>query len=380
MKIPVYLDYMSTTPVDIKVKQQMLNYLSSDDSFGNPSSEHHYGLIAREAVEKARAQVASLINAEHKEIIFTSGATEANNLALKGAAHFYKRKGKHIITCKAEHKSVLAPCQYLASQGFEITYLTPEKNGLLDLNKLENAIREDTILVSIMFVNNETGVIQDIKAIGNLIKPRGIIFHVDAVQAAGKLPINIQLLPVDLMSFSAHKVYGPKGIGALYIKHKPRIRLEPQLHGSGQEFGVRSGTLATHQIVGMGAALDLAHKEMMQNNARIYSLREQLWNEIKKLSDVYLNGDLEKSVVNILNVSFGGVNGVDLIAELKNLAVSSRAACTSGVIEPSHVLKSMGVTDALALSAIRFSLGNFTTKEEIDYTIEQICRAVAKLR
>jgi cysteine desulfurase len=380
MKTPIYLDYMSTTPVDTRVKEQMLNYLSVNDNFGNPSSEHYYGLTAREAVEKARAEVANLINAKHEEIIWTSSATEANNLAIKGAASFYKRKGKHIITYKAEHKSVLAPCRYLENQGFDVTYLTPEKNGLIDLNKLEHAIREDTILISIMYVNNEIGVIQDIKAIGELIKPRGIVFHVDAVQAAGKIPIDLEAMQVDLMSFSAHKVYGPKGIGALYIKHKPRIRLEPQMHGSGQEFGMRSGTLATHQIVGMGTAFSIAQQEMEQNNARIYQLREQLWNGIKNLNEVYLNGDTKNRIAHSLNVSFGGIKGIDLIAKLKNLAVSSRSACTSGVIEPSHVLKTLGVTDALALSSIRFSLGNFTTKKEIDYAIEQITTAIIHLR
>ena len=380
MRLPVYLDYMSTTPVDPRVKDSMLKYLSIEDYFGNPSSEHHYGLVARDAVETARAQVANSINATHEEIIWTSGATEANNLAIKGAANFYKRKGKHIITCKTEHQSVIAPCQYLETQGFEVTYLTPEKNGLLDLNKLESAIRADTILVSSMWVNNEIGVMQDIKSIGNLVKPHGIIFHVDAAQAIGKIPIDMHKLPVDFMSFYAHKVYGPKGIGALYIRHQPRVRLEPQMHGSGQEFGVRSGTLATHQIAGIGTAFALATSEMTQNNARIYKLRTQLWDGIKDLGALYINGDMEQRVVHSLNVSFGGIRGVDLIAELKNIAVSSRAACTSGATTPSHVLKALGLNDALAFSTIRFSLGNFTTEEEIAYTIEQIQTAVIKLR
>ena len=380
MKLPIYLDYMSTTPVDPRVKDSMLKYLSIEDYFGNPSSEHHYGLIARDAVETARAQVANSINATHEEIIWTSGATEANNLAIKGAANFYKRKGKHIITCKTEHQSVIAPCQYLETQGFEVTYLTPEKNGLLDLNKLESAIRADTILVSSMWVNNEIGVMQDIKTIGNLVKPHGIIFHVDAAQAIGKIPIDMHKLPVDFMSFSAHKVYGPKGIGALYIRHQPRVRLEPQMHGSGQEFGVRSGTLATHQIAGIGTAFALATSEMTQNNARIYKLRTKLWDGIKDLGALYINGDMEQRVVHSLNVSFGGIRGVDLIAELKNIAISSRAACTSGATTPSHVLKALGLNDSLAFSTIRFSLGNFTTEEEIAYTIEQIQTAVIKLR
>jgi cysteine desulfurase len=380
MKLPIYLDYLSTTPVDPRVKTAMLKYLSIEDYFGNPSSEHHYGLIAKEAVEIARAQVAHAINAKHEEIIWTSGATEANNLAIKGAANFYQRKGKHIITCKTEHRSVLAPCQYLENQGFEVTYLTPKKNGLIDLNQLEQTIRHDTILVSIMWANNEIGVIQDINAIGNLVKPHGIIFHVDAVQAIGKIPINLQVLPVDFISLSAHKVCGPKGIGALYIRHQPRVRLEPQIHGSGQEFGMRSGTLATHQIVGMGMAFDLACKEIAQNNAKIYQLRERLWNGIKNLENIYLNGDIDQRIAHSLNVSFGGIRGVDLITELKNLAVSSRAACTAGTMEPSHVLKALGLSDAQAFSTIRFSLGKFTTAEEIDYSIEQIQAAVTKLR
>lgn len=380
MKLPIYLDYMSTTPVDPKVKELMLKYLSNEDYFGNPSSTHHYGLIAREAVEIARAQLADAINAKHEEIIWTSCATEANNLAIKGAANFYQRKGKHIVTCKTEHKSVLAPCQYLEDHGFEVTYLTPEQNGLIDLKTLERAIRNDTVLVSIMWVNNEIGVIQDIEAMASLIKPHGIIFHVDAVQAIGKIPIDTQALQVDLMSLSAHKVYGPKGIGALYIRHQPRVRLEPQMHGSGQEFGIRSGTLATHQIVGAGMAFALAVKEMAQNNAKIYKLREQLWYGIKNLGDIYLNGDKDRRVANSLNVTFGGIRGVDLLTELKNIAVSSKAACSSGAMEPSHVLKTLGLNDALAFSTIRFSLGNFTTKEEIDYVIEQIQITVNKLR
>lgn len=375
MKLPIYLDYFSTTPVDIRVKNKILEYLTIDDNFGNPASNHHYGLVARDAVEKARSQIANLINAELEEIIWTSGATEANNLAIKGAANFYSRQGKHIITCKTEHKSVLATCQFLENQGFSVTYLTPQKNGLLNLDELKQAIRSDTILVSIMYVNNEIGVIQDIPEIAKIVKEKGAILHVDAVQAVGKIPVDVKTLPIDLMSFTAHKLYGPKGIGALYIRHKPKIRLQPQMHGSGHEFGLRSGTLATHQIVGMGEALQIAGQEMGQNHKKITLLRDRLWNGIKNCN-VQLNGDKEKRVPHNLNVSFIGIRGEDLIANLKDLAVSSRAACHTGAVEPSHVLKAIGLSDNLAFSAIRFSLGNYTSEEEIDYAITCIKKGI----
>ena len=381
MRLPIYLDYMATTPVDPKVKAKMDECLTIDGNFGNPSSSSHaYGLRAKEAVELARVQAANLINASAQEIIWTSGATEANNLAIKGACHFYARKGKHIITCKTEHKAVLNVCRYLESEGYEVTYLTPEKNGLIDLNKLQDAIRKDTILVSIMLVNNEIGVIQDIKAIGNLVKPHGMVFHVDAAQAAGKLPIDVQALPVDLMSFSAHKVYGPKGIGMLYVRNKPRIRLEPQMHGSGHEFGMRAGTLPVHQIVGMGEAFQIAKQEGAKDSGRIQKLRDKLWDGIKGLGDVYLNGDLKQRVANNLNVSFGGIRGDKLVAALTDIAISTSAACVSEGTEPSYVLKAIGVSNVLALSSIRFSLGRFTTEQEIDYAIDHINQVINKLR
>jgi len=381
MKLPVYLDYMATTPVDPRVKEKMCACLTMDGNFGNPaSSSHVYGSRAKEAVELARAQVADLINAEPQEIIWTSGATEANNLSLKGAASFYSRKGKHIITCKTEHKSVLGVCEYLAGKGFAVTYLTPEKNGLIDLNKIKEAIKKDTILVSIMQVNNEIGVIQDIKAIAELVKPHGVIFHVDAVQAAGKIPVDVKALPVDLMSFSAHKAYGPKGVGFLYIRRKPRVHLEAQIHGGGHEFGIRSGTLAPHQIVGMGEAFAICKQEMDSDCKRIAKLRDKLWRGIKSLGDIYQNGDLKKRVANNLNVSFGGIRGADLVGALKDVAISTSSACISASHEPSYALKAIGVSNALALSSVRFSLGRFTTEPEIDYTIEHVKQAINKLR
>jgi cysteine desulfurase len=355
--------------------------LTIDGNFGNPSSASHvYGLRARDAVELARAQVANLINAKAQEIIWTSCATEANNLAIKGASHFYVRKGKHIITCQTEHKSVLNVFKHLETEDYEVTYLTPEKNGLIDLNKLQDAIRKDTILVSIMFVNSEIGIIQDIKAIGDLVKPYGIVFHVDATQAAGKLPIDVKILPVDLMSFSAHKVYGPKGIGMLYVRHKPRIRLEPQIHGSGHEFSMRSGTLPVHQIVGMGEAFQIAKQEGLKDSERVFKLRNKLWEGIKFLGDIYLNGDLKKRVAHNLNVSFGGIRGDKLIAALTDIAVSTSAACIAEGTEPSYVLKAIGVNNVLALSSVRFSLGKFTSEQEIDYAIQHINQVINKLR
>jgi cysteine desulfurase len=381
MKSPIYLDYMSTTPIDLRVRDKMLRFLTKEEIFGNPAALlHKYGVAAKDAVEKARAQVADLVNAKPEEIIWTSGATEANNLAIKGAAHFYARKGQHIITCQTEHKSVLETYKHLATEGFNLTLLKPEKNGLLDFKKITAAIREDTILVSIMQVNNEIGIIQDIQKIGELVKPHGIIFHVDAAQAAGKIPIDVTSLAVDLMSFSAHKIYGPKGIGALYIRHEPRIRIEPQMHGGGQEFGLRSGTLPVHQIVGMGEAFHLAKQEMQHNCERIKKLRDHLWNEIQTLGEVEVNGDLNQRIAHNLNVSFAKVDGKKLIAALKEIAASPSAACVSTGLIPSHVLQALGVEYNLALSSIRFSLGNFTTEEEIQIAGNYLKNLIPKLR
>lgn len=377
---PIYLDYMATTPVDFRVAEKMRQYLTIDGDFGNPASQHIYGYAANDAVEAARVQVAALINAFPQEIIWTSGATEANNLAIKGAAQFYSRKGKHIVTVKTEHKAVLDVCKNLEKYGFEVTYLTPEPDGLLDLNKFEAALRTDTTLVSVMQVNNEIGVIQDLIAIGEITRKRGIIFHVDGAQSAGKVPIDLKKMKVDLMSFAAHKVYGPKGIGALYVSHNPRIRLEPQIHGGGQEQGLRSGTLPTHQIVGMGEAFAIAHQEMSLDNQRILGLREKLWQGIRDLGDVYVNGSMKQRVVHNLNVSFGGVDGESLLVGLKDLAVSSGSACTSATIEPSYVLKALGVRTDLAYSSIRFSLGRFTTEQEIEQAILHINYVVSTLR
>lgn len=381
MKLPIYFDYMATTPVDPRVKEKMDQYLTFDGCFGNPaSSTHSYGWCAREAVELARAQVADLINADGREIVWTSGATEANNLAIKGAAQFYQRKGKHIVTCKTEHKAVLDVCCCLEAQGFEITYLTPEKSGLIALEKLAAALRTDTILVSIMMVNNETGVIQNVQAIGELIKPKGIVFHVDAAQAAGKVAIDVAKVPADLMSFSAHKAYGPKGIGALYVRHQPRIRLAEQLHGGGHEFGMRSGTLATHQIAGMGETFRILKEEGERNCARVRKLRDKLLSGIELLGDIHINGDMQERVANNLNVSFVGVRGADLLPEIKDLAVSTGSACNSTNVTASHVLAALGLSNALALSTIRFSLGNYTTEDDVNYAINCVTTAVKKLR
>jgi cysteine desulfurase len=381
MRLPIYLDYMATTPVDPRVKAKMDKYLTIDGDFGNPSSRSHiYGLRAKAAVEHARSQAAKLINADENEIIWTSCATEANNFAIKGVANLYFRKGKHIITCTSEHKAVLEPCAYLESKGFKVTYLAPEKNGLLDLDNLKKAIRKDTILVSIMHVNNEIGVIQDIDAIGNLVRPNGIVFHVDAVQAAGKLPLDVKSLPVDLMSFSAHKVYGPKGIGILYVRRKPRIHLEPLIHGGGQEFGMRSGTLPVHQIVGMGEAFAIAKKEMAKEQVKIRKLRDKLWNGIKSLENVSINGDIKQRVANNLNICFKDVDGEKLVTALKNLAISTSSACVSAKAEPSYVLQAIGLSNKLALSSVRFSLGRFTTEDEINYAIKYIRRVIPNLQ
>ena len=381
MKAPIYMDYSATTPVDPRVAEAMCKYLTPDGDFGNPASRsHHYGWRAEEAVEKARRDVASLLNADPREIVWTSGATESDNLALKGVAHFYKKKGKHIITCKTEHKAVLDSCRQLEREGFEITYLAPESNGLIDLQKLENAMRDDTVLVSIMHVNNEIGVIQDIAAIGEMTRPRKILFHVDAAQSAGKIPIDLAEMKVDLMSLSAHKVYGPKGIGALYVRRKPRVRIEAQMHGGGHERGMRSGTLATHQIVGMGEAFRIAKEEMEIENAHIMAMRNRLWDGIKEMEEVYLNGDLEHRVAGNLNVSFNYVEGESLVMALKNMAVSSGSACTSASLEPSYVLRAIGREDELAHSSIRFTIGRFTTDEEVNQVISDIQEQVARLR
>jgi cysteine desulfurase len=381
MKKPVYFDYSATTPVDPRVAKVMMQYLTPDGEFGNPASRSHaYGWHADEAVETARKNVADLIGADPKEIVWTSGATESDNLAIKGVAHFYRKKGNHIITCKTEHKAVLDTCRQLEREGFDITYLDPETNGLIDLKKLEAAMRPDTILVSIMQVNNEIGVIQDIAAIGKLTREKGILLHTDAAQSAGKIPVDVNELNVDLMSLSAHKVYGPKGIGALYVRRKPRVRIEAQMHGGGHERGMRSGTLATHQIVGMGEAFRIAREELETDTARIKALRDRLWNGIKDMEEVYINGDMEHRIAGNLNVSFNFVEGESLIMALKDIAVSSGSACTSASLEPSYVLRAIGRNDELAHSSIRFTIGRFTTEEEVDYAIKLVRDKVAKLR
>ena len=379
LKLPIYLDYSATTPVDPRVAQKMIPYLT--EIFGNPASRSHvFGWDADKAVETAREQVAALVNADPKEIVWTSGATESNNLAIKGAANFYSAKGRHLITIKTEHKAVLDTVRELERQGFTATYLMPMENGLIDLDALKAAIRPDTILVSVMHVNNEIGVIQDIVAIGNLCREKGIVFHVDAAQSTGKVEIDLKKLPVDLMSFSAHKTYGPKGIGALYVRRKPRVRIEAQMHGGGHERGMRSGTLATHQIVGMGEAFRIAKVEMATENKRILALRNKLLKGLQDIEEAYINGDLEQRVPHNLNVSFNYVEGESLMMAVKNLAVSSGSACTSASLEPSYVLKAIGREDELAHSSIRFSVGRFTTDEDIDYTVTLIKNKVTQLR
>lgn len=381
MKRPIYLDYSATTPVDQRVASKMMEYLTFDGEFGNPASRSHpYGWHSEEAVERARQQVADLVGADPKEIIWTSGATESDNLAIKGAAHFYQKKGKHIVTCATEHKAVLDACRQLEREGFEVTYLTPETSGLIDLGKLEAALRPDTSLVSIMHVNNEIGVIQDIAAIGELTRSRGIIFHVDAAQSPGKVAIDLRKAKVDLMSFSAHKVYGPKGIGALFVRRTPRIRLEAQMHGGGHERGLRSGTLPVHQIVGMGEAFRIAREEMEFESERIRRLRDRLWAGFKDMESVYLNGDLKQRVPHNLNVSFSFVEGESLIMAIKDIAVSSGSACTSASLEPSYVLRAIGREDELAHSSIRFSIGRYTTEQDVDFTITLLRDKIAKLR
>ena len=381
MKLPIYLDYSATTPVDPRVAEAMCACLTPDGTFGNPASRSHaFGWAAEELVEQARADVAALVNADPKEIVWTSGATESDNLAIKGAAHFYRKKGKHIVTVKTEHKAVLDTCRQLEREGFEVTYLDPEPDGLLDTGKFRAALRDDTVVASVMHVNNEIGVVQDIAALGAVCRERKVIFHVDAAQGAGKVPIDLKALPVDLMSFSAHKIYGPKGIGALYVQRKPRVRIEAQMHGGGHERGMRSGTLPTHQIVGMGTAFRIAREEMQTENERVLSLRNRLWDGIKDMEEIYVNGDLERRIAGNLNVSFNFVEGESLMMALKDLAVSSGSACTSASLEPSYVLRAIGREDELAHSSIRFSIGRFTTAEEVDRVIESVRVQVDRLR
>jgi cysteine desulfurase len=379
MKLPIYLDYSATTPVDPRVAQKMMPYLT--EFFGNPASRSHaFGWTAEEAVEEARAHVAALINADPKEIVWTSGATEGNNLAIKGAAHFYKTKGKHLITQKTEHKAVLDTFRELERQGFEATYLDVEPNGIVDVAKFEAAIRPDTILASIMMVNNEIGVIHPVWEIAEICKKKGIIFHCDAVQGGGRVEIDMQKFKADLLTLTAHKMYGPKGIGALYVRRKPRVRIEAQIHGGGHERGFRSGTLATHQIVGFGEAARLAKLEMAIDNERVRALRDRLWNRMNDIEEVYVNGDMEKRIPHNLNVSFNFVEGESLIMAVKDIAVSSGSACTSASLEPSYVLRALGRSDELAHSSIRMTLGRFTTAEEVDFAADLLKRKVAKLR
>ena len=378
-KLPIYLDYSATTPVDPRVAEKMIPWLTSH--FGNPASRSHaYGWEAEEAVENARSEVARLVNCDPKEIVWTSGATESDNLAIKGAAHFYKTKGKHLVTMKTEHKAVLDTMRELEREGFEVTYMDPRPDGLLDLAAFQAALRPDTIVVSIMLVNNEIGVIQPIDAIGEICRAKGIIFHVDAAQATGKVAIDLAKSKVDLMAFSAHKTYGPKGVGALYVRRKPRVRLEAQMHGGGHEKGLRSGTLPTHQIVGMGEAFRLARLEMATENERIRMLRDRLLAGVKDMEEVYVNGDLEHRVPHNLNVSFNFVEGESLIMGMKELAVSSGSACTSASLEPSYVLRALGRNDELAHSSIRFTLGRFTTEADIDFAVKLIKERIGKLR
>lgn len=382
MKLPIFLDYMATTPTDPVVVDSMLSCLKRDGIFGNPASQsHRYGWDAAQCVKKAREQVAALINADAREIVWTSGATESDNLAIKGAAYFYQRQGKHIITMRTEHKAVLDTCAYLETQGFAVTYLDPQANGRLNLQDLENAIRDDTILVSIMHVNNETGVIQDIASIGELTRRHGILFHVDAAQSAGKVAIDLQQLKVDLMSFSAHKIYGPKGIGVLYVRRSsPRVRLEALIHGGGHQGGMRSGTLPTHQIVGMGTAFELAQQHLSADAKRIAALRSHFWKDIAALGGIYLNGDENHSIAGCVNVRFDGVVAESLLLSLRDIAVSSGSACNSANPNPSHVLLAMGLSRQQAYSSLRLSFGRFTTQEEIDHAIVHITEQVKRLR
>jgi cysteine desulfurase len=381
MQVPIYLDYSSTTPVDPRVVDKMVECLSIEGNFGNPASRSHvFGWRAEEAVETARRHVADLLNCDPREIVWTSGATEADNLAIKGVAHFYAKKGKHIITSKIEHKAVLDSCRQLEREGYEVTYLEPRRDGIITPQQVEEAIRPDTILVSLMHANNEIGVINDIEAIGKITREKGVIFHVDAAQSTGKLEIDLETMQVDLMALTAHKIYGPKGIGALYVRRKPRVRIEPQMHGGGHERGMRSGTLPAHQIVGMGEAYRIAKLEMQEENKRILTLRNRLLDGLKDIEEVYVNGDLEHRVAGNLNVSFNFVEGESLMMALRDLALSSGSACTSASLEPSYVLRALGLNDELAHSSLRISIGRFTTEEDIDHALEKIHDAVAKLR
>jgi len=381
MKLPIYLDYSATTPVDPRVAAKMVECLTTEGNFGNPASRSHlFGWKAEEAVENARRQVAELVNADPREIVWTSGATESDNLAIKGVAHFYASKGKHIVTTKIEHKAVLDTTRQLEREGFEVTYLEPGEDGIITPAMVEAALRDDTVLVSVMHVNNEIGTINDITAIGELTRSRGILFHVDAAQSTGKVEIDLEKMEVDLMSFSAHKTYGPKGVGALYVRRKPRVRLEAQMHGGGHERGMRSGTLATHQLVGMGEAFRIAKEEMAQENERLRGLRDRFLRKVEALEELYINGSMTARVPHNLNLSFNYVEGESLIMALKDLAVSSGSACTSASLEPSYVLRALGRNDELAHSSIRFSFGRFTTEEEIDYAASKVCEAVNKLR
>jgi len=379
IKQPIYLDYSATTPVDPRVAEKMIPYLT--EKFGNPASRsHEFGWEAERAVEEAREQVAALVGADPKEIIWTSGATESNNLAIKGAAHFYKSKGKHLVTVMTEHKAVLDTMRHLESEGYEVTYLMPESNGLVDMEKFKAALRPDTLLASVMLVNNEIGVIQDVAALGEVCRAKGVLFHVDAAQATGKVTIDLAKLKVDLMSFSAHKTYGPKGIGALYVQRKPRVRLEAQMHGGGHERGLRSGTLATHQIVGMGEAFRVAREEMAVENERVRTLRDRLYQGLSQIEETHVNGDMEQRVPHNLNISFNFVEGESLIMAIRELAVSSGSACTSASLEPSYVLRALGRSDELAHSSIRFTIGRFTTEEEIDFAIDLLKAKIGRLR
>ena len=381
INIPIYLDYSSTTPVDQRVADKMAECLTLDGAFGNPASRSHaFGWDSDSLIKNARKNVADLIKSDVKEIVWTSGATESNNLAIKGAAHFYKSKGNHLITLTTEHKAVLDTMRQLELEGYKVTYLDPEPNGLVDLDKLEKAITDETILVSIMHVNNEIGVIQDLENIGKITRNKKVLFHVDAAQSPGKVDIDVNKFNVDLLSLSAHKVYGPKGIGALFIRRKPRVRLEAQMHGGGHERGFRSGTLPTHQIVGMGEAFRIAKEEMQDDNLRIKKLRDRFWNKLKDIEEIYLNGDLDKRIPGNLNVSFNYVEGESLIMAIKDIAVSSGSACTSASLEPSYVLRALGRDDELAHSSIRITIGKYTTEEEVDYAVELLEKSVSKLR
>lgn len=381
MKLPIYLDYSATTPCDPRVAEKMSQCLLSEGNFGNPASRSHvFGWKAEEAVENARRQVADLLNADPREIVWTSGATESDNLAIKGVAHFYSKKGKHVITSRIEHKAVLDACRQLEREGYEVTYLEPDSQGMITPEQVSSALREDTILVSLMHVNNEIGVVTDIAAIGEITRANKVLFHVDASQSAGKLPIDLASLKVDLMSLSAHKMYGPKGVGVLYVRRKPRVRIEAQIHGGGHERGMRSGTLATHQLVGMGEACRIAKEEMAVDNEHSLKLRQRFMNSIADMEEVHVNGSLEHRVAGNLNISFAFVEGESLIMSLKDIAVSSGSACTSASLEPSYVLRALGVSDELAHSSLRFSFGRFTTAEEVDHAVAQVREAVGKLR